>query len=92
MSDLCRLAEIFARHGVDGVAGGVVSLVPVTFRGTKLPPKKLVYPFRAALQLGGVDPSGFNFIVSATHGQAEIDQTVEAFDDALGMLKAEGLV
>ena len=82
--------EAFQRHGVDGKAGGVVSLVPVTFRGTKVHPKKLVYRFRAALQLGGVDPSGFNFIVSSTHGQAEIDQTVAAFDRALGMLQEEG--
>lgn len=82
--------EAFARHDVDGKAGGVVSLVPVTFKSTKTPLKKLVYRFRAALQLGGVDPSGFNFIVSATHGQAEVDQTVAAFDRALGMLKAEG--
>jgi glutamate-1-semialdehyde 2,1-aminomutase len=84
--------EAFARHDVDGKAGGVVSLVPVTFKHTSMPLKKLVYRFRAALQLGGVDPSGFNFIVSATHGQAEVDQTVAAFDRALGMLKAEGVL
>jgi glutamate-1-semialdehyde 2,1-aminomutase len=82
--------DAFARHSVDGQAGGVVSLVPVTLKQSKLPLKKLVFRFRAALQLGGVDPSGFNFIVSATHGQAEVDQTVAAFDRALGMLKAEG--
>jgi glutamate-1-semialdehyde 2,1-aminomutase len=82
--------EAFQRHGVDGKAGGVVSLVPVTFASPKLSHKKLVYPFRAAMQLGGADPSGFNLIVSATHGQKEVDQTVEAFDQALGMLKAEG--
>jgi hypothetical protein len=51
---------------------------------------KLLHRFRAAMQLGGVDPSGFNFIVSATHGQAEVDQTVEAFDNALRMLQEEG--
>ena len=52
--------------------------------------RKLVFRFRAAMQLGGADPSGFNFIVSATHGQAEIDQTVAAFDNALALLTEEG--
>lgn len=82
--------EALARHGVAGKAGGPVSLVPVVFSEPKLHPRKLVYRFRAAMQLGGADPSGMNFIVSATHGQAEIDRTVEAFDKALGMLKDEG--
>ena len=82
--------EALARHGIAGKAGGPVSLVPVTFSQPKLHPRKLVYRFRAAMQLGGVDPSGMNFIVSATHGQAEIDQTIDAFDKALGMLKDEG--
>jgi hypothetical protein len=45
---------------------------------------------RAAMQLGGVDPSSMQLIVSATHGPAEVDQTVTAFDRALAMLKEEG--
>ena len=54
-----------------------------------MPKGKLVHRLRAALQLGGVDSSGMNFIVSAVHGQREVDQTVAAFDGALGMLKEE---
>jgi glutamate-1-semialdehyde 2,1-aminomutase len=83
-------SEAMARHGVAGRAGGPVSLVPVSFSEPLIPMKQLVYRFRAAMQLGGADPSGFNFIVSATHGQAEIDQTVAAFDNALAMLTEEG--
>jgi glutamate-1-semialdehyde 2,1-aminomutase len=79
-----------SRHGIAGKASGPVSLVPISFPEAKIPARKLVYRFRAAMQLGGVDTSGMNLIVSAVHGQAEIDQTVEAFDNALGMLKEEG--
>ena len=44
------------------------------------------------MQLGGVDTSGMSLIVSAVHGQAEIDQTVDAFDQALALLKEEGSI
>ncbi|MGN6562709.1 MAG: hypothetical protein ACTHMU_08620, partial [Thermomicrobiales bacterium] len=79
-----------ARRGVSGQVGGEVSLAPVSFNEPKIPQRKLIHRFRAAMQLGGVDSSGFNFIVSATHGPAEVEQTVAALDDALGMLQAEG--
>ena len=84
--------EALARHGIAGKAGGVVSLVPVSFSEPKIAPRKLLYRFKAAMQLGGVDPSGLNLIVSATHGQAEVDQTVAAFDRAIAMLKDEGSI
>jgi hypothetical protein len=44
------------------------------------------------MQLGGVDPSGMQLIVSATHGPAEVDQTIAAFDQSLTMLKDEGAI
>jgi glutamate-1-semialdehyde 2,1-aminomutase len=84
--------EAFARHGIAGKAGGPVSLVPVSFSAPKIAPRKLLFRFKAAMQLGGVDPSGMQLIVSAVHGQAEIDQTVAAFDQALQMLKDEGSI
>jgi glutamate-1-semialdehyde 2,1-aminomutase len=82
--------EAFARHGIAGKAGGPVSLVPISFGEPKLPAQKFVHRFKAAMQLGGVDPSSMQLIVSATHGPAEVDQTVTAFDHALAMLKEEG--
>lgn len=82
----------FARHGIAGKAGGPVSLVPVSFAEPKIPASKLLYRFRSAMQLGGVDPSGMQLIVSAVHGPAEVAQTVTAFDTALRMLKEEGAV
>lgn len=82
--------EALLRNEVEGKVGGPVSLAPVSFTAPNIPMHKLLHRFRAAMQLGGVDSSGFNFIVSATHGQAEVDQTVEAFDNALRMLQEEG--
>ena len=82
----------FARHGVAGKAGGPVSLVPITFAEPKIPAPHLISRFRSAMQLGGVDPSGLQLIVSAVHGPREVEQTVAAFDAALGMLKAEGVL
>ena len=82
--------EAFARHGIAGKATGPVSIASVSFKEPKLPMRKLAFRFRAAMQLGGVDPSGTGLIVSAVHGPAEVTQTVEAFDAALAMLKEEG--
>jgi glutamate-1-semialdehyde 2,1-aminomutase len=81
---------MLARHSISGRVGGEVSLAPVSFTEPKVSQRTLIHRFRAAMQLGGVDSSGLNFIVSATHGPAEVEQTVAAFDDALGMLQAEG--
>jgi glutamate-1-semialdehyde 2,1-aminomutase len=80
----------FARHGIAGKAGGPVSLVPLSFGQPKLPMAKFLHRFKAAMQLGGVDPSGHQLIVSAVHGPAEVDQTIAAFDNALTMLQEEG--
>ncbi len=82
--------EALARHGIAGRAGGPVSLVPVTFDAPRIATRTLIHRFRAAMQLGGVDPSGMQLIVSATHGQSEVDQTVAAFDNALTLLEDEG--
>jgi glutamate-1-semialdehyde 2,1-aminomutase len=82
----------FGDHDVAGRASGLVSLVGVNFDEPKISGRKLQFKFRAAMQLAGVDPSGMKLIVSATHGQSEVDQTVEAFSRVLGMFKAEGVV
>jgi len=84
--------EAFTRHGIAGKAGGPVSLIPLTFSELKIPGRTLNHRLKAALQLGGVDPSGMQLIVSAVHGPADVDQTVVAFDQALAMLKEEGSV
>ena len=45
---------------------------------------------RIAMQLGGVEFNGNGFIVSAVHSSQDVERTVEAFDDAIGLLKDEG--
>lgn len=77
------------KHGVEGKAGGEVSLINVSIKNTG--GRKFQHAVRSAMQLGGVDYSG-NLIVSAVHDDRDVAQTVEAFDKALTLLKEDGLV
>jgi len=83
--------DALKKRGIAGSASGEVSLITI-----KLEPKgrarDLLHKFRGAMQLGGVDSSGLNLIVSAIHDQRDIDHTVKAFDQAVEMLQAEGTV
>ena len=88
------LSEAFRRRGVEGNAGGEVSLIDVRFGGSEAPrsgSKEFQHRLRSAMQLGGVDFSG-SLIVSAVHDGRDVAQTVDAFDQALGMLQADGLL
>lgn len=79
-----------ARHGVEGNLGGEVSLITPSFPAAKLKGKELAWRFRMAMQLGGVEFNGNGFIVSAVHSSDDVARTVEAFDDAIGLLKDDG--
>ncbi len=83
--------EVIERRGAAGKIGGWASMLPVSLE-TKLPSKKFTSRFRAAMQLGGVDPSGSQLIVSAVHTQDDVDRTVAAFDAAVGRLQDEGAI
>ena len=51
----------------------------------------LANKLRLAMLIAGVDIMGApGGVVSATHGDREIEQTVEAFRQAVRMIKAEG--
>ena len=53
----------------------------------------LVHKFRLATMVGGVDFSGSpGGVTSATHGEAELEDTVKAVRNAMRMLKHEGEV
>jgi glutamate-1-semialdehyde 2,1-aminomutase len=53
----------------------------------------VVHKFRLAMMTGGVDFSGSpGGVISATHGEAELEDTVKALRNALRMLKQEGEV
>ena len=51
----------------------------------------LVHKFRLAMMTGGVDFSGSpGGIVSATHGEAELEDTLKTLRNSIRMLKQEG--
>ncbi|MCX7407125.1 MAG: aminotransferase class III-fold pyridoxal phosphate-dependent enzyme [Planctomycetales bacterium] len=49
-------------------------------------PASLKHAFRCALLLGGVDWFGWSGMTSVAHTEADLDQTVQAFDRAIGLL------
>jgi glutamate-1-semialdehyde 2,1-aminomutase len=54
-------------------------------------PEALARKFRLALLVNGVDVNGkLGGIISAVHGQEDVDQTVDAVRESIRMLKAEG--
>jgi len=84
--------DAFERHGVGGSAGGEVSILSVQFYNPKITGSELIWRFRGAMQLGGVDFSYLGGMVSAVHDDRDVDQTVTAFDQALVRLQEEGVV
>jgi glutamate-1-semialdehyde 2,1-aminomutase len=68
----------------------VAGLTPAQIRGT---PKEVVNGLRTALYEQGVDlMSAMSGVTSSAHDDADVDQTVDAFDTALAELKAQGLI
>jgi glutamate-1-semialdehyde 2,1-aminomutase len=84
--------EAFKRRGVAGSAGGEVSILSIKIDNPKVSPRELIWKFRGAIQLGGADMSYLGGMVSAVHDDRDVDQTVKAFDQALELLQAEGIV
>ncbi len=78
------------RHGVAGEAGGEVSLLSFHFSEPKLKGRDFTHRFRMALQVGGVECNGGQLIVSAVHSAADVARTIEAFDQAIGLLQEDG--
>ena len=83
--------DVLRRRGVEGSAGGEVSLISVSLPGAKAKGTAFQHKLRSAMQLGGVDYSG-SFIVSAVHDDRDVAQTVDAFDNAVRLLQAENLL
>jgi glutamate-1-semialdehyde 2,1-aminomutase len=84
--------DSFERRGIGGSAGGEVSLLSITFYNPRIAGSELVWRFRGAMQLGGVDFSYLGGTVSAVHDDRDVDQTVTAFDQALERLQTEGVI
>ena len=100
--------ELFGKMEVPGHAYGIASMVHVVLADCDcdreicfLPHSRIkeavasaaTISLKRALQNLGVDIMGRDaFLVSATHTEREIDQTLEAFQGALADLRSEGLV
>ena len=83
--------DVFEQSGVDGSAGGEVSIIPMTLSSDKLPSRQFVWRFRAAMQLAGVDlMTSLSLFVSYVHTEREVEETVRAFGQAISRLQAEG--
>ncbi len=83
--------ESLQRNGAEGSVTGWASYISTSLKG-KVSAWDLQLKWRAAMQLGGVDPSGTSLIVSAVHNDEDVERTVAAYDGAIQKLKAEGLI
>lgn len=81
---------VLKRRGVNGAAGGEVSIVAVSLPDARLKGKAFAHRFRMAMQVGGVDFNGASMIVSAVHSDDDVDRTIAAFDQAIGLLQEDG--
>jgi glutamate-1-semialdehyde 2,1-aminomutase len=84
--------ESLTRNGVDGSVTGWASYISTGLKAKKGSAWELQLKWRAAMQLGGVDPSGTSLIVSAVHDDEDVERTVAAYDGAIHRLQAEGLL
>jgi glutamate-1-semialdehyde 2,1-aminomutase len=97
------LGEIMARYEVEAAVYGESSTFHVYFGGRSIEgldanalknqPAETQTAFRQALQARGVDlMSRSSGVLSGTHTDADIDQTLEIFDGAVKAMVDEGLV
>lgn len=79
----------------DGPRPGNDEFIPYGNQVAKLDRKidtKLSHAFRCALLLNGVDFFGWRAMLSGVHTADDIDQTIAAVDNAVDLLRTEGLV
>jgi glutamate-1-semialdehyde 2,1-aminomutase len=97
------LREIFTRHEVPACVYGEASTFHVYFGGRSIDgldantlknvPPDVQNGFRQALQVRGVDlMSRCSGVLSGVHTAADIDQSLEAVDDAIKAMMQEGLI
>ena len=55
-------------------------------------PKELKHAFRAALLVFGVDWFGWSGMTSAVHSERDVTETVDAFDQAIDLLRSSGIL
>jgi hypothetical protein len=77
----------------DGPAPDADDFIPYNNDFRKLDRKfdsSLSHALRCALLLGGVDWMGWAGSTSSAHSEADVTRTVEAFDSAIDLLRADG--
>ena len=101
------LRDVLARMEVPGHVHGIASIVNVALgvhcdcdgELCTAPHEELskaaryTQPLKRSMLNAGVDMmGGRGFLVSATHGEREVDRTTAAFEEALTAMRAEGIV
>jgi hypothetical protein len=84
--------DALTRTDVEGSVGGWRSYITTALKAKSGTAWDLQLKWRAAMQLGGVDPSGTALIVSAVHNDEDVDRTVKAYESAIHRLQAEGII
>src|SRR3954451_2898546 len=83
--------DVLHRAGVEGSVTGWRSYISTSLKG-KGSAWDLQLKWRAAMQLGGGEPSGTSLIVSAVHNDEDVERTVAAYESAIHRLRAEDLI
>jgi glutamate-1-semialdehyde aminotransferase len=101
------LQDVLARLEIQGHIFGIASLVNVALgtqwdsddepgtapHGKLSESTRFAQPLKRSMLNQGVDMlGGRGFLVSATHGEREVDQAVEAFEKAVTAMQNEGVV
>ncbi len=84
--------HVYLDHG--GAAGRARGFDPFAVDPARLkgPRQELVHAFRVGMLLNGVDTMRASGLVASAHTPADVEQTIEAFDKTLGLLKEARLV
>jgi glutamate-1-semialdehyde 2,1-aminomutase len=82
--------EILDQRGVHGIMSADASILALRLTDGKVSDRELTRRLRIALQVGGVDFDGASFKVSAVHDEADVQQTIAAFTQAIELLGKDG--
>jgi glutamate-1-semialdehyde aminotransferase len=90
------MSQVVARHGIDWQVGGDFSGVKINVKAaggkSQAGDVSLVEVLQSAMLLNGVDVMCDQMFMSCMHREDDIQQTVDAFDRSIDMMKNSGLV
>ena len=86
-------ASVYGQSSTFHIYFGARSIEGLDANSLKSAPPEVQFNFRKALQVRGVDlMSRTSGILSGVHTEADIDQSLEAFDGAIRAMMEEGLI